>query len=365
MLTPEIDYYFWPSSDWSYLGHDRLIDLAARAGARVNFKPVRSADLLARTGGVALPDRAENRRNYRLAELARWKQSLGADIVLNPRHFPVDNTAALRLLANADAAGAEIGELTKQVMSALWSLDLDIADPDVLTEAAGQAGISAQQARLWTADPAGDALIARNTGQAVAAGAFGAPTYVFQGDVFWGQDRLEFLARSLAEVAPQAFRPSFSGRLDGIFFTETQGLEMESVEKIRLIAGKGVENDRYATERGYYSHKPHEDRQVTLIEQETLEALARDHNLTVKPDETRRNLLTRGVPLNHLVGRTFRVGDVILYGGRLNVPCKYLERLLDRPVFDPLINRSGLNCRILKTGFVRVGDPITEHSEWR
>lgn len=362
MLTPEIDYYFWPSSDWSYLGHDRLVDLAARAGARVNFKPVRSADLLARTGGVALPDRAENRQNYRLTELARWKRTLGSDIVLKPRHFPVDNTAALRLLANAQAAGQGIAELTRQIMSALWSHDRDIADPDVLTEAAGLAGIRADRARHWAGDSSGDTLIARNTDQAVAAGAFGAPTYVFQDNVFWGQDRLDFLARRLAEVAPQAFRPSFYGRLEGIFFTETQGLEMESVAKIRLIAGVGVENDRYATNKGYYSHKPHEDRQVTLIEQETLEALARDHDLTVQPDETRRNLLTRGVPLNHLVGRTFRVGDVVLYGGRLNVPCKYLERLLDRPVFDPLINRSGLNCRVLNTGTVRVGDAITEIS---
>lgn len=126
-----------------------------------------------------------------------------------------------------------------------------------------------------------------------------------------------------------------------------------------MLPGIGGKGDRYATASGYYSGKPHADRQVTLFEEETLEALTRDHGITVLPEETRRNLLTRVVPLNHLVGRRFRIGGVELIGGRLNLPCKYLERLLDRRVFDPLIDRSGLNCRILNQGIVRVGDRIT------
>jgi MOSC domain-containing protein YiiM len=191
---------------------------------------------------------------------------------------------------------------------------------------------------------------------AIAAGVFGAPSYVSDGEVFWGQDRLGQLAETLAGKG--AACAGWYGTLKGIFIAELAAVEMESVPDVLMKAGIGVEGDRYAMGRGYYSGKPHADRQVTLIEEETLEALARDHSITVLPEETRRNLLTRGVPLNHLVGRRFRIGEVELYGGRLNVPCKYLERLLDRKVFDPLINRSGLNCRILNTGRIHVGDPI-------
>jgi len=84
----------------------------------------------------------------------------------------------------------------------------------------------------------------------------------------------------------------------------------------------------------------------------------RDHSIELSPRESRRNVVTRGVPLNHLVGRRFRVGDVTLLGGRLNVPCRYLEDLLDKPVFGPLINRSGLNCQILTDGIVHRGDLV-------
>jgi MOSC domain-containing protein YiiM len=139
---------------------------------------------------------------------------------------------------------------------------------------------------------------------------------------------------------------------------------MRPLSETRLIAGTGIEGDRYATRLGTYSKKHHIDRQVTLIEIETLEALARDHGVALAPQEHRRNLTTRGVPLNHLVGRYFRVGDCVLYGGRLNVPCLYLENLVGKKVFKPLLNRSGLNCRIILEGMIRVGDRI-EHCEPR
>lgn len=133
---------------------------------------------------------------------------------------------------------------------------------------------------------------------------------------------------------------------------------MQELAEARLVAGVGIEGDRYATGKGYYSSTPHADRQVTLIEIETLESLQRDHGLALAPHESRRNLTTRGVPLNHLVGKYFRVGEVLLYGGRLNVPCEYLAKLLGKPVFKPLLNRSGLNCRIVEGGTIRRGDLI-------
>ena len=133
---------------------------------------------------------------------------------------------------------------------------------------------------------------------------------------------------------------------------------MEAQPEARLNTGIGIEGDRYATGLGTYSKRPHVDRQVTLIEVETLEALARDRRIELLPHEHRRNLTTRGVPLNHLVGHYLRVGSCVLYGGRLNVPCMHLEQLVGKPVFKPLLNRSGLNCRIVVGGSIRVGDRI-------
>ncbi|MEO3470782.1 MOSC domain-containing protein [Roseomonas sp. CAU 1739] len=150
----------------------------------------------------------------------------------------------------------------------------------------------------------------------------------------------------------------FTGVLLAIHVAPAASAPMEERDAARLVEGVGIEGDRYATAKGTYSHKPHPDRQVTLIEIEALDALARDHGIDLPPHETRRNLTTGGVPLNHLVGRDFRVGDVVLHGARLNVPCQYLEDLLGKKVFKPLIHRSGLNCIIVKGGTIRPGDSV-------
>jgi MOSC domain-containing protein YiiM len=151
---------------------------------------------------------------------------------------------------------------------------------------------------------------------------------------------------------------SWLGQLTHIHIAEQGAAPMQPLTSAKLIAGMGIEGDRYATGRGYYSKTPRADRQVTLIEMETLDALARDHGIELLPSETRRNLTTRDVPLNHLVGRRFRVGAVLLLGARLNVPCKYLEQVTGKPVYAPLINRSGLNCEIVEGGIVRIGDVL-------
>ena len=152
--------------------------------------------------------------------------------------------------------------------------------------------------------------------------------------------------------------PDWHGRLEHIFIAERQSLPMQELAEARLIEGIGVGGDRYATGKGKYSARPSPDRQVTLIEMETIEAIRRDCNIELQPLETRRNLVTRGVPLNHLVGKNFRVGEVLLYGSRLNVPCKYLEELLGKPVYAPLLNRAGLNCVIVRGGVIRPGDAV-------
>jgi MOSC domain-containing protein YiiM len=145
----------------------------------------------------------------------------------------------------------------------------------------------------------------------------------------------------------------WQGELLHIHIAAKASAPMDELPEARLIPGIGIESDRYATGLGTYSRKPHVDRQVTLIEIEVLEAIARDRGIELSASEHRRNLTTRGVPLGHLVGQYFRVGDCVLYGGRMNVPCLYLETLLGKKVFKPLINRSGLNCRIILGGVIR------------
>jgi MOSC domain-containing protein YiiM len=163
----------------------------------------------------------------------------------------------------------------------------------------------------------------------------------------------------------------WQGELLHIHVASAASAAMAELPEARLVGGVGIEGDRYATGLGTYSKKPHIDRQVTLIEVEVLEALARDRGIPLAPHEHRRNLTTRGVPLGHLVGHYFRVGDCVLYGGRLNVPCLYLETLLGKKVFKPLINRSGLNCRIVLGGTIRSRqriewcDPASLHAATR
>ena len=149
----------------------------------------------------------------------------------------------------------------------------------------------------------------------------------------------------------------WQGNLIAIHIAVEGRAPMTPLPKATLIAGVGIDGDRYATGRGKYSDFP-DIREVTLIEIETLEALERDHKTKLGIDAHRRNLTTRSVPLNHLVGKRFRVGDTVLEGGRLNYPCRYLDLVTGQSVCDLLEHRSGLNCRIIAGGAITVGDVI-------
>ncbi len=156
----------------------------------------------------------------------------------------------------------------------------------------------------------------------------------------------------------QSVSPAWQGIVKFLHRTPRAFLPMQSFPELELVAGHGVLGDRYmiGNEAGFYSHKPEVGRQVTLFEMETLEALARDSQITLLPEEHRRNITVQGVPLNHLVGRRFWVGQILLEATRLSTPCRHIEEILGKSVFDPLINRSGLNCKIISGGVIRVGD---------
>jgi hypothetical protein len=163
--------------------------------------------------------------------------------------------------------------------------------------------------------------------------------------------------------APTAAASSWKGELLHIHIAPVASSEMAELDEATLVAGRGIEGDRYFLGTGTYSKLPGV-REVTLFEMEVLEALARNDPplqqgpIRLDPSEHRRNLTVRGVPLGHLVSLRFRIGDVVLRGARLNFPCKYLERLLKRPVYQALYNRSGLNCVIETGGVIRRGATI-------
>lgn len=135
---------------------------------------------------------------------------------------------------------------------------------------------------------------------------------------------------------------------------------MVSVTKARAVPGKGLEGDRYFSHSGTYSQDPGLGRDATLIEIEALEALKGEYDIEIGLGESRRNIVTRGVPLNHLVGRDFKVGAVTLRGIRLCEPCSHLEKLSRKGVQRGLIHRGGLRAHILTDGTIRVGDTIQE-----
>lgn len=151
----------------------------------------------------------------------------------------------------------------------------------------------------------------------------------------------------------------FQGQLIGIFIAERKGRDLHPIESVEAVAGRGLVGDRYFAKEGTYSAKDGPDREVTLIEAEALEGLAREHEITLQPYQSRRNLLTRGVPLNHLVGKTFSVGPVVLRGIRLCEPCGHLEKLTCKGVEKGLIHRGGLRAQIVEGGNLCVGAAIT------
>ena len=197
-MSHVIEYYFAPQSPWAYLGHQRLQDIAA-AGARIELLPADYGRIFPVSGGLPLPKRAPQRQAYRLVELARFSQHLGLPLNLQPKHFPVPADDAARLIIAVqqhDGTAAALA-FTGALMRAVWVEERHIADPATLAALLVENGLGAQrldESRAAAAQQTYDA----NTERAIALGVFGAPTYVVDGELFWGQDRLDFLQRRLA-----------------------------------------------------------------------------------------------------------------------------------------------------------------------
>jgi MOSC domain-containing protein YiiM len=152
----------------------------------------------------------------------------------------------------------------------------------------------------------------------------------------------------------------FNGRVVAIFVAPTAGAPMEARDAVDAVTSVGLVGDRYALGIGTYSDTNRGPRDVTLIEREAIDAVRDNDGITVTEADTRRNVVTEGVPLNHLVGRTFRVGAVMLRGLRLSEPCAYLEQhTAIGGVNRAFVHRGGLRAEVVDGGELRVGDPVT------
>ncbi len=160
----------------------------------------------------------------------------------------------------------------------------------------------------------------------------------------------------------------FEGKLEAIFIGPIQAGPMQQVESAQAMAGEGLAGDRYCAGNGTFSKGPAKpgnkyyprDRQITLIEAEALEAAARDCSVVIEAAQSRRNLVVRGVPLNHLIEREFTIGDVRIRGLRLCEPCGHLEKLTAPGIEKALLHRGGLRAEILTSGTLQAGDRVCE-----
>lgn len=203
-----VDYYFAPQSPWTYLGHQRFADLVARCDARACVKPVDMARVFAVSGGLPLSQRPAQRQSYRLIDLVRTAEYLGMPLNLHPRFFPVASDAAARRIVAAAAMSGDAGDgsaamrLAGATMRAVWVEQRDIADEATLDAIASECGLDAAALRDAGASERTRQRYDANTDEAIAGEVFGSPTYVprfgpAKGQRFWGQDRLDLLARAI------------------------------------------------------------------------------------------------------------------------------------------------------------------------
>jgi hypothetical protein len=154
--------------------------------------------------------------------------------------------------------------------------------------------------------------------------------------------------------------PNGPGSVEGIFLADAAGAEPRAVDAVAAVPGRGLEGDRYFAGDGTFFKERKEGQDLTLVEAEAIEDLARERGIELRPAESRRNVVTRGIGLNDLVGRRFAVGDVECLGRRLCDPCSHLEKLTQPGVLEGLVNRGGLRADIVRAGEFAVGDPVRD-----
>ena len=193
-----VDYYFVPQSPWAYLGHARFAALLRETGSSVRVLPMDLGRIFPLSGGLPLPKRAPQRQAYRLLELRRFSEALDIPLHPEPQFFPVAGDPAARLItavAQHDGDDAAM-RLTGAVLTAVWAQQRDIASLEVLAQLLAETGLNAERL-AQSQQPDVQARYDAQTQAAIDLNLFGAPSYVIDGELFWGQDRLDFVARKL------------------------------------------------------------------------------------------------------------------------------------------------------------------------
>ncbi|MHA1113621.1 MAG: 2-hydroxychromene-2-carboxylate isomerase [Alphaproteobacteria bacterium] len=194
-----VEYFFCLNSPWVYLGQKRLAEIAAEAGATVAYRPVDlKAMMLALFGDNDPPERSELHQRYGKRDIARWADFYELPINGAPRFYPVSQSLAARVVIAATRLGADAAPLVLALPRAVWAEDRDIADRETLTAIAEECGLPGDILIQAAADPSVEETLLTTTEEALSRGVFGIPTYVYDDEIFWGQDRLDFLARALA-----------------------------------------------------------------------------------------------------------------------------------------------------------------------
>jgi 2-hydroxychromene-2-carboxylate isomerase len=193
-VAKTVDYFFSLNSPWTYFGHERFAAMAQRHGAKINVKPVDLGRVFPVSGGLPLPKRAPQRQAYRLVELERWRQHLNIPLNLQPQFNRVPGEMACCAVIAADRAGQNAMGFAFALMRGVWAEERDISDPATVKAVAKAQSITAD-----LADPAAKTAYDAYTQEAIDRGVFGAPTYVYKDEMFWGQDRLQFLDLALAK----------------------------------------------------------------------------------------------------------------------------------------------------------------------
>jgi len=203
----QLTVYFSLLSPWAYIGHAELLRLAEKQGLAVDYRPVDLMEVFPESGGLPLSKRHPARQAYRLLELQRWRQKRGLDFHLWPRFWPFNPAHADRVICALVAEKADPQKFIAGAFAAIFEQNRNLADADEIAAVLGETGYHPS----WLARaeaPAAAALYADNRRQALAAGVFGSPSYVLDGEVFWGQDRLDLLDDALTSNRPPFTDPN-------------------------------------------------------------------------------------------------------------------------------------------------------------
>jgi 2-hydroxychromene-2-carboxylate isomerase len=208
-MPRQVDYYFSFSSPWAYIGHKAFRDVVAAHDLKVNHRPVVLVDLFSETGGLPLIKRHPVRQRYRMVELQRWRDKRGLNFHFQPKYIPLNARLADGVVIAAIEAGLDPDPYLRRAFPAVWEEELNLADPAVVAKLAEEAGLPGKKLVERSASEDISAAYEQNRQDAITADVFGSPVYVLEGEVFWGQDRIELLADAL-----KSGRKAYSSKIE-------------------------------------------------------------------------------------------------------------------------------------------------------